>query len=166
MSKYKAIVTDIECDNLYEKVKKFHCATVMDLYTGEYEEFRPWEYKYYLDALMESYYHINHNIIGFDFPTLTKLFGFKWHRKSCYDTLVVSRAIYPDRPGGHSLKALGESLGLIKGDFGETNDWSEFTEDMMTYNIQDCRVARGIALHQLKQLGTTIEGVLDGRLRT
>jgi hypothetical protein len=75
---------------------------------------------------------------------------------------VVSRAIFPDRPGGHSLKALGESLGLIKGDFGETNDWSTFTEDMMSYNIQDCFVARGIALRQLKQLGTTIEEVLDG----
>jgi hypothetical protein len=162
VSKYQAIITDIECDNLYEKVTKFHCATVMDLETGEYEAFRPWEWSSYLDALYQAKYHANHNIIGFDFPTLTKLFGFKWNRKSCYDTLVVSRAIFPDRPGGHSLKALGESLGLIKGDFGETNDWSTFTEDMMSYNIQDCFVARGIALRQLKQLGTTIEEVLDG----
>lgn len=160
MSEYKVVVTDIEGNNLLDKITTFHCATIMDFYTGEYKEYRPWESEMYLGDLSRAKVHINHNIIGFDFPALTKLFGFKWNRNSCYDTLVVSRAVFPDRPGGHSLRSLGAALGVLKGDFGETNDWSVFTEDMMKYNVQDCVVTRALAVRQLEQLRLRIEDVV------
>lgn len=163
MSEFKVIVTDIEGDNLLEKLTTFHCATVMDFFTGDYKEFRPWEAQAYLECLQCAEVHINHNIIGFDFPALTKLFGFKWNRNTCYDTLVASRTIFPDRPGGHSLEALGKSLGVLKGDFGKQDDWSVFTEDMMAYNVQDCVVVRALAQKQLTQLGLDIYDVVNVR---
>ena len=162
MSDFKVVVTDIEGDNLLDKLTKFHCATVMDFYTGEHREFRPWEYLEYLQLLKEAEVYINHNILGFDFPALEKLFGFQWNRSQCYDTLVVSRTVYPDRPGGHSLKTLGKSLGVYKGDFGETESWEVFTEDMMKYNVQDCVVTRALAQDQLRRLGIDIREVVYG----
>ena len=42
--------------------------------------------------------------------------------------------------GKHSLKAWGERLGELKGDFGETSDWKEFSEEMLAYCIQDVKV--------------------------
>jgi len=163
MSDYKVIVTDIEGDNLLEYITRFHCATIMDFYTGEYKEYRPWQVDMYINALYRAEVYINHNIIGFDMPALEKLFGFKWNPAQCYDTLVVSRTVFPDRPGGHSLKALGKSLGVLKGDFGETESWDVFTEDMMKYNVQDCVVTRALAQHQLKGLGVDILEVVNGK---
>lgn len=43
----------------------------------------------------------------------------------------------PKLMGLHGLKAWGYRLGEYKGDFGETNDWSTFTPEMMEYCEQD-----------------------------
>ena len=70
------------------------------------------------------------------------------------DTVLLSRLIHPDIRdsdfkranfpkeliGSHSLKAWGYRLGEHKGDFGETNDWSKWTEEMEDYCVQDTRV--------------------------
>ena len=71
------------------------------------------------------------------------------------DTLVLSRLIRSDLKnddfisaphlpkklyGSHSLKAWGIRLGVHKGDFGETTDWSEWSQEMQDYCEQDVTV--------------------------
>ena len=75
------------------------------------------------------------------------------------DTLVLSRLLHADMKnedadraftgktdfpkkylGSHSLKAWGYRLGALKGDFGETTDWSEWTPEMQSYCEQDVTV--------------------------
>ena len=45
------LVTDIEANNLLEKVTQFHCGVIYDYSTDEYVSYRPWDFSAYLDAL-------------------------------------------------------------------------------------------------------------------
>ena len=91
---------------------------------------------------------ILHNGIAFDIPAIQKIFpDFNANNElKVTDTLVLSRLIRPDHRnedfatnlpkklhGSHSLKAWGQRLGLLKGDFGETADWSVWTQEMSDY---------------------------------
>ena len=58
--------------------------------------------------------------------------------------------------GSHSLKAWGYRLGIHKGTFGETTDWSTYTPEMGTYCHQDTLVT--VALWNLL---STKEGLGD-----
>lgn len=99
---------------------------------------------------------IGHNVLKFDFPVLS-LFGVLDYEVGCpaisdlprksskvfgrdvqiCDTLVLSRITYPDRYAGHSLKAWGISLGEHKGEY---TDFSQFSQEMLDYCIQDTNV--------------------------
>jgi DNA polymerase I-like protein with 3'-5' exonuclease and polymerase domains len=57
------------------------------------------------------------------------------------DTLVLSRLLYPDRPGGHSLEEWGYRLGFHKGSF---NDFNKLSHEMLEYCEQDCRLTAKI----------------------
>ena len=46
------LVTDIEANNLLEKVTQFHCGVIYDYSTDEYVSYRPWDFSAYLDALV------------------------------------------------------------------------------------------------------------------
>ena len=46
----------------------------------------------------------------------------------------------PRLRGSHSLKAWGYRLGVLKGDYGDTTDWSEYTPEMLEYCVQDVAV--------------------------
>ena len=95
---------------------------------------------------------IGHNIISFDIPALFKLYGFG--HPNLTDTIILSRCIYPDLRnddfkrddfptkliGSHSLKAWGQRLNILKGEFGETSDWSAWSHQMQDYCEQDVRV--------------------------
>jgi DNA polymerase I-like protein with 3'-5' exonuclease and polymerase domains len=65
--------------------------------------------------LFECNNFIGHNIIGFDWPVLTRHFPtLNGYGQTLYDTLVVSRLLYFRIDGGHSLEAWGTRLGLDK----------------------------------------------------
>lgn len=53
------------------------------------------------------------------------------------DVLLWSRLFFPDRFGGHSLKAWGERLGQYKGDY---HDFDNYSQEMLDYCIQDTLV--------------------------
>lgn len=81
---------------------------------------------------------IGHNIIQFDLPALERLFGFKSKAgQSVQDTLVLSRLLYPDRPGGHSLESWGERLGYQK---GESPGFQEYSPELVEYCRRDVGV--------------------------
>lgn len=94
---------------------------------------------------------IGHNIVGYDIPTLKHVFGKRWKFpfEKLVDTLILSRLFKPVTPfnyeslpphidnriGGHSLDAWGKRLGFAKIQF---DDFSRFTDEMLTYCVNDC----------------------------
>ena len=99
-----------------------------------------------------------HNGIAFDIPAIRKVFPqFSVDEMTVTDTLVLSRLIRPDLKnedflselpkklhGSHSLKAWGHRLGELKGNFAETTDWSEWTQEMQDYCEQDVTVTHAL----------------------
>ena len=106
---------------------------------------------------------VGHNIIGFDLPYIHHLYPWFNPRGTIIDTLLLSRLYHPNlldidkknawknMPtklyGSHSLKAYGYRLGVYKGDFGETSDWKEWSQEMQDYCVQDVKVTEKLCDH-------------------
>ena len=77
-------------------------------------------------------------------PILRRLYGSI--DTPLYDTLVVSRIMYPDKRthplGGNSLQCWGEHLQCKKADY--SGGWDKYSEDMIKYCEQDTVVAAKI----------------------
>lgn len=140
-------ITDIEGNNLYHKITKFHCAFIYDVGEGKMRGFRPHQLSEYCEALSEYDVIVGHNIIDFDCPALKKL-NKVLDTKHVFDTIVLSRLLEPDRIQGHGLKPWGKALGILKGDYGEQEDaWDEFSEEMYEYCEQDVAVTFELYKH-------------------
>lgn len=138
------LVTDIEADNLLEKVTKFHCGVIYDYATDQYVSYRPHNFAEYLDALEAEVARggliVFHNGHKYDAPALTKLAKmvlnreFHLPRENVIDTLVLSRLQHANlkdtdmallragklpgrRFGSHALEAWGYRLGEMKGEY-------------------------------------------------
>jgi hypothetical protein len=135
-----------------DQVQTVLCMVVKDLDTGN-------TYQFYdthdlrilgtqglqqgLKLLEQADEWVGHNIIAFDIPVLEKLFGIK-RAPRILDTLVLSRLLYTDRSGGHSLESFGERLGLPKLD---SPGFGAFTPGLLTYCTRDVELnARVLAL--------------------
>jgi DNA polymerase I len=81
---------------------------------------------------------VGHNIIGFDGPILSKVWGVKIPISKVRDTLVMSRLLDPQLEGGHSLRAWGERIGEYKDDFTDFD--GGLSHEMVTYCKQDVTV--------------------------
>lgn len=121
-----------------------------------------WDVECGVKALRESDLIIGHNIINFDLPLLEKLFPeFHYNVENIRDTLIYSRLLFPNLAerdlglirkgvlpprlrGSHSLKAWGYRLGVYKGEYGETTDWSEWDQEMQDYCEQDVTVTTAL----------------------
>lgn len=135
---------DFSIGNHVDQVHTVWCIVAQDVDTGEVYEVTQLESQHadrILELLEEADELIGHNIIQFDIPVLRKLFGLRVDDSKLRDTLVISRTLYPDRPGGHSLGAWGERLGNYKSEFG---DFSQYSEAMLQYCKQDVRVNLGL----------------------
>jgi len=127
------IVLDIEANGLTPD--KLWCIVCHDIDTNEVTHYTPYEVNSFnLDGIAEI---IGHNILGYDVPVLERLLGCDFTGIKLTDTLVMSRLFNPVREGGHSLKAWGEKLGNLKGDF---TDFSQYTDEMLEYCINDVAV--------------------------
>ena len=132
-SRYKRIVLDIEANGLTPD--KLWCIVCHDIDTNEVTHYTPYEVNSFnLDGIAEI---IGHNILGYDVPVLERLLGCDFTGIKLTDTLVMSRLFNPVREGGHSLKAWGEKLGNLKGDF---TDFYQYTDEMLEYCINDVAV--------------------------
>lgn len=81
---------------------------------------------------------VGHNIIGFDGPVLSRVWGVQIPLSKVRDTLVMSRLWNPQLEGGHSLRAWGERLGDFKDDFTDFD--GGLTQEMIDYCKQDVHV--------------------------
>jgi len=133
---------DIETDGL--DATKVHCICAMTdedntvtNFIGEdsYETFREWLVLQNIRTL------VAHNGIGFDLPTLRRLSGSSWDY-NIRDTLILSRLANPSLEGGHSLKAWGERINNLKGDYD--GGWEEFNWEMLEYCQQDVRLLKDL----------------------
>lgn len=114
---------------------------------------------------------IGHNIVNYDLPVM-KLKGLMDYdiaypdctyqeeiKPQCTlfgkpveitDTLIWSKLLNPDRYKGHSLEVWGERLGNKKTEF---NDYSQYTEKMLAYCIQDTNVNLDVYKILMKEKG-------------
>lgn len=161
------LVADLESDNFLDKLTKIHCIAVMDADDASRTwVFGPGQIDDGVQLLQSADELIFHNGISFDIPAIQKLYpGFSTRDLIVTDTLVLSRLIRADLKeqdfannwtnddfprrlhGSHSLKAWGVRLGELKGDFGETTDWSEWSQAMQDYCEQDVVVTHKLWQH-------------------
>ena len=81
---------------------------------------------------------VGHNIIGFDGPVLSRVWGIKIPVRKVRDTLVMSRLWNPQLEGGHSLRMWGQRLGDFKDEFTDFD--GGLTQEMIKYCRQDVHV--------------------------
>ena len=141
------LILDIETNGLLMDVTKVHCVVLRNVDTSEVMSFTDDKFIPHLDQCTLL---VGHNIIGYDLPVLHKLFGYAY-TGPVFDTLLGSKLKYTNLPmldsnsskvpmnlkGSHSLKAWGMRLGEYKGEY---SDWSQYTQEMLDYCIQDTLV--------------------------
>lgn len=132
----QTLIADIETDGLIPEMTKVWCLVILDAQTGQIDSYDSASIDAGVERLRNAARVVMHNGIGFDHRALAKL-GYDFPVEKIYDTLIASRLVDPQRDGGHSLRAWGESLGFAKGDH---EDWSQYSEEMVEYCKRDCEV--------------------------
>lgn len=173
------LLYDIETDGL-DNATVIHSLVIQDLDTGDILSFcdQPGYDGEILAGLMlleGADLRVGHNIIDYDEPVIRKLYP-KWSpRGHAFDTLVCSRLIYTNLAdtdhklvrsgrfparliGSHSLEAWGQRLGYLKGDFGKTTDWKEWSPEMQEYCVRDVKVNRKL-FDEIKAKNYSLEAI-------
>jgi len=149
------LIFDCETDGLYDKATKLHCLVIHDITRAETFAYGPDRVADALAHLATADVLIGHNIIFYDIPVLQKLHSFDCKAR-IVDTLICTRLIWPkerldeldheqypqvpaNQRGSSSLKAWGWRLADHKIDF---KDFSEFSQEMLDYCIQDVNVTK------------------------
>lgn len=113
-----------------------------------------------LEYLFHQYDRVvAHNLLGYDRFVLSELLGIHIPFHKCFDTLVVSRILYPDRPvpvgfnskeGPHSIGAWGFRLGMKK---PSHEDWSQYSEYMLHRCTVDVEINEAVYHELLSEAG-------------
>ena len=158
------LIFDIETDGLYDQATKTFCIVIYDVTRAETFAYGPDRIDAAIAHLATADVLIGHNIIFYDLPVLQKLHSFV-AKARIIDTLICTRIIwpkeklydldieqYPNVPtkirGNASLKAWGWRLADNKIDF---KDFSEYSEEMLTYCKQDVQVTLKLYKHIVKE---------------
>jgi DNA polymerase I-like protein with 3'-5' exonuclease and polymerase domains len=139
------IVFDIEADGLHPN--NVWCIVAKEL-DGKIHTFDNTQIHEGIKFLQEADTLIGHNIIGYDIPVLEKLYDVKFNCK-IEDTLVMSRLFNPVRENGHSLKAWGWRVGLLKQE--QPEDFDSYTPEMLEYCIQDVKLNEAVYNYLIKE---------------
>lgn len=160
---FKKVIIDIEANDFFESSINFSkgmpfkfkeeariwCIVIRDVDTFNYVvlDYDLLKKEILKQCLRYTDTIIGHYVIGYDFPAL-RLFnlldytiGYPYKKSYFFnkeiqviDTLALSKFLAPDRFGGHSLDDWGKRHGIEKFHF---DDFSQYTEEMRTYCIQD-----------------------------
>lgn len=162
----KEYVFDVESNGFLETMDRIHCIVIEEFSTGVMWTYIPTGFPLAgatgsiedgIKKLEEADKLIGHNIISFDLQAIRKVYPKFKPTGEIVDTLPMARTIWSDikntdftlfrkgkisghNIGRHSLESYGERLGELKGDFGKTTDWADFTPEMLAYCKQDVRV--------------------------
>jgi DNA polymerase-1 len=137
---------DIEANGFLDVVDRIHCIHAKDVDTKERFAFGPEQIAQGLELLSQADVLIAHFGIGYDFPALTKVHGFKVPDEKALDSYVVSKLMRSAQKdadtglvkagrlpgklhGKHSIEAWGYRLGIQKL-HADITDWSVYTPEM------------------------------------
>lgn len=141
-------VFDLEADGLLDTATVTWCGVFRNLDTGEVRQFAP-DDEFYLHNMMKFMDTceglIGHNVFGYDFPLLRKLYGYEY-KGGKIDTLVWSKMLQPKRPvpwgcpvknKPHSVETWGYRVGRGKPDH---EDWSQYSKEMLHRCSEDTAI--------------------------
>ncbi len=168
------IIFDLETNGLYDEVTTIHCLVIYDTEADQtliYNDQGTQEpIVRGIQILADADCICGHNIINYDVPCIRKLYPW-FEYNNIIDTLLLSRLLHADMMsvdkkrcwkqmplqlyGRHSLESYGYRLGKYKGDFGKTCDWTEWSQDMEDYCVQDVEVTKKLVKHFEKKLNAT-----------
>lgn len=141
-------VGDLEANGFLDQATRVWCGTFIDINTDEEFVFGPDDIPKMLKFLDTVDVLIFHHGIGYDWPLLEKLYGYKYKGKKV-DTLIMSRLLNPKRilpphcannkAGPHSIEAWGYRVGRGK---PEHNEWDKYSQEMLHRNIEDTRILK------------------------
>lgn len=173
-----SLIFDIETNGLLNETTVIHSLVIYNNTTGELISCTDHKYEYeqvigaenqqligqpiwYGLKLLEEADEISgHNIVKFDIPAIQKLYPDFKPKGKIFDTLLMSKLVYPDvgeiddrkirkglfpkkLRGRYSLRAWGYRLKEYKGDYCEQEDcWAEWSADMQRYCEQDVMVTK------------------------
>lgn len=175
LNPFDIAICDIEGDALYDGITQIHCATMICCVTEKAVDFGPNDLPRFKTALGRVKLLVGHNVIDFDGPAVEKVLGHPYARENWLDTLVLSRLLYPDMLGGHSLDAWGKRLGEQKIDWRQEcidkgyiaanapkgEEFKLFRPEMQGYCHQDCRVNLRLLQRLMKYCGWKIEDLIN-----
>tara|TARA_B100000214_G_scaffold163809_1_gene117441 strand:+ start:1122 stop:1655 length:534 start_codon:yes stop_codon:yes gene_type:complete len=168
MSESEMLVFDCETNGLLHDVSTIHCIAIYEaekketfVFNNEGGNCPPITEA--LHWLSSADVIVGHNIIGYDIPVLRKVYSWFEPCRNVIDTLTLSRHFHPNMMdidkrrnvprmplqlyGRHSLEAYGYRLGEYKGEFGKTTDWSDWSQEMQDYCVQDVKVTTRLCEH-------------------
>jgi len=161
------LIFDIETNGLLYDLTHIHCLVIYDVEANQTLCYNDQGDKEPIvrgvTRLEEANTIIGHNIIGYDIPAIKKIYPWFEPKGTIVDTLVLSRTLHADLKdidtkrtwkgmplqmyGRHSLEAYGYRLGVLKGTFGKTTDWTDWSQEMQDYCIQDVNVTTKLCKH-------------------
>jgi len=158
------LIFDCETNGLYDQATVVYCIVVYDITKQQTFSYGPDSITAALAHLATANVLIGHNVIFYDIPVLEKLHSFQ-HNARVLDTLICTRLIWPKEllyeldteqytevppklRGSAGLKAWGWRLADHKIDF---KDFSEYSEEMLAYCVQDVEVTKKLWEHICKQ---------------
>jgi len=141
------VVLDIETDGF--NPSKIHCIVAKDIDTNivyVWDSSNMYGFKSWAKDVDKF---IMHNGLSFDAPVLNKLLDADILPGNIVDTLILSQLFNPIREKGHSLKAWGEKLNILKG--GKDVNFSKYNQAMLDYCKQDVEITHAVYKELLKE---------------
>lgn len=155
-------IIDIEANGLNEIIlnskgvpepegTKIWCVVLYDIDRLELHKYTQDTFPLCRDRLEQATMLIGHNILSFDIVMLRRLLDLKL---TClfWDTLVVSKLMYPDinnHPlGSNTLESWGKHLKNPKQEYN--GGWLQYSEEMLHYCVQDVMLNYDIYKNQEK----------------
>ncbi len=159
------LIFDAETNGFVSDATKVHCIVIKNIDTNKFYSYKYDEIEKALKLLSDADLLVGHNISKFDLLVIKKLYPDFKYKAKIFDTLLVSRLIWTNRKeedfrlkevptkliGRHSLEAWGYRLGLRKGDFIKTGDFSKWSQEMQNYCKLDVEVTAELYNLILKQ---------------
>ena len=141
------VVLDIETDGF--NPTKVHCIVAKDITTNTVTVFDPITMYGFNKCAKQVDKFIMHNGLSFDAPVLNRLLGTEIAPGKIIDTLILSQLFNPIREKGHSLKAWGEKLNMLKG--GEDVNFFKYDKAMLDYCKQDVEITHAVYKELVKE---------------
>ncbi len=165
-------VSDVETNGLLDEPNLvIHSLVLRDMDTDEVVScanqpgYKSIEYGLSLLSEAERIYF--HNGIGYDYHAIRRVYPNWTYKGTLFDTLVAARHRWAhiketdfalmrkgSMPGNligkHSLEAWGCRMGILKGNYGKSADWKEWSKEMQDYCERDTLVTRELILRLRK----------------